>query len=69
VTVVQAPPDTELAAARGRLLALAAQRPLDMDDPAGLDELARRLYPRLHRELRLELLVDRERSGLLSDIR
>jgi hypothetical protein len=69
VTVVQAPPDTELAAARGRLLALAAQRPLDMDDPADLDELARRLYPKLHRELRLELLVDRERSGLLSDIR
>src|SRR5579875_1952956 len=69
VTAAQALPDTELAAARDRLLALAAQRPLDMDDPADLDELAGRLYPRLHRELRLELLVDRERSGLLSDFR
>jgi hypothetical protein len=64
-----APVDAELAAVRGRLLELAAQRPPDMDDPAALDELASLLYPRLHREIRLELLIDRERSGLLSDFR
>lgn len=64
-----AAPDAELAAARDRLLELAGQRPLDLDDPAGLDELATRIYPRLHRELRFELLVDRERCGLLSDFR
>lgn len=64
-----APVDAELAAARGRLLELAAQRLPDMDDPAALDELASLLYPRLHREIRLELLIDRERSGLLSDFR
>jgi hypothetical protein len=33
-----------------------------------LDELARRLYDRLRSRLRQELLVDRERSGLLSDL-
>jgi hypothetical protein len=64
-----APVDAELAAVRERLLELAAQRPPDMDDPTALDELASLLYPRLHREIRLELLVDRERSGLLSDFR
>jgi hypothetical protein len=69
VPAVLAQPDAELTAARDRLLTLAAQRPLDLDDPAALDELAALLYPRLHRELRLELLVDRERSGLLSDFR
>jgi hypothetical protein len=34
-----------------------------------LDELSERLYDRLRSRLRLELLVDRERAGLLSDFR
>jgi hypothetical protein len=33
-----------------------------------LDELARRLYDRLRSRLRQELLIDRERSGMLSDL-
>ncbi len=33
-----------------------------------LDELARRLYDRIRSRLRGELLVDRERAGLLSDL-
>lgn len=34
-----------------------------------LDELSTRLYDRLRSRLRLELLIDRERAGLLSDFR
>jgi hypothetical protein len=34
-----------------------------------LDELTTRLYDRLRSRLRLELLIDRERAGLLSDFR
>jgi hypothetical protein len=34
-----------------------------------MDELASRLYDRLRSRLRLELLVDRERTGMLSDFR
>jgi hypothetical protein len=34
-----------------------------------LDELASRLYDRVRSRLRLELLVDRERAGLLTDFR
>jgi hypothetical protein len=34
---------------------------------AQLDDLARRLYPPLRRQLRTELLVDRERSGRMTD--
>jgi hypothetical protein len=34
-----------------------------------LDELANRLYDRMRSKLRLELLVDRERAGLLTDFR
>jgi hypothetical protein len=34
-----------------------------------LDELSERLYDRLRSRLRLELLVDRERAGLLTDFR
>jgi hypothetical protein len=34
-----------------------------------LDELANRLYDRLRSKLRVELLVDRERAGLLTDFR
>ena len=38
-------------------------------DKIDLDELSGRLYDRLRSRLRLELLVDRERSGLLTDFR
>ncbi|MFL6124652.1 DUF4157 domain-containing protein [Actinophytocola sp.] len=40
----------------------------NMDD-ADLDELAARLYDRLRSRLRTELLVDRERAGMLTDFR
>lgn len=38
-------------------------------DPYALDELATRLYPTIRSRLRQELLVDRERAGLLADFR
>jgi hypothetical protein len=38
-------------------------------DRIDLDELSARLYDRLRSRLRLELLVDRERAGLLTDFR
>ncbi|MDP9389347.1 MAG: hypothetical protein M3Q48_15875, partial [Actinomycetota bacterium] len=41
---------------------------LDIDE-VDLEELARKLYDRVRSLLRTELLVDRERSGLLSDFR
>ena len=41
---------------------------LDLDH-LDLDELSDRLYHRLRRRLRTELLVDRERAGLLTDFR
>jgi Domain of unknown function (DUF4157) len=50
-----------------RLAELSAMRPADLDDPVSLDELASRVYPRLRGLLRGELLIDRERSGLLAD--
>jgi hypothetical protein len=34
-----------------------------------LDDLARQLYERLRSRLRMELLVDRERAGLITDLR
>ena len=43
------------------------KRPADLDDPASLDELATKVYPRLRRLLRGELITDRERAGLLGD--
>jgi hypothetical protein len=46
-----------------------APTPDSTDDPAQLDELARRLYPRFRTRLRQELLADRERSGRLFDVR
>jgi Domain of unknown function (DUF4157) len=36
-------------------------------DPYALDELATRLYPNIRSRLRQELLIDRERAGLLAD--
>lgn len=38
-------------------------------DPYALDELANRLYPNIRSRLRTELLIDRERAGLLADFR
>jgi hypothetical protein len=34
-----------------------------------IDNLSRRLWSRIRREMRTELLVDRERAGSLADIR
>ncbi|MGX7829341.1 eCIS core domain-containing protein [Actinokineospora sp. 24-640] len=44
------------------------QEPIDLDR-VDLEELTARLYDRLRGRLRLELLVDRERAGLLTDFR
>ena len=38
-------------------------------DPYALDQLATRLYPNIRSRLRQELLIDRERAGLLADFR
>jgi hypothetical protein len=38
-------------------------------DPYSLDELASRIYPNIRTRLRQELLIDRERAGLLADFR
>jgi hypothetical protein len=51
-----------------RLEELSAEHKADLNDPASLDELARKVYPRLRRLLRAELLVDRERAGLLGEL-
>jgi Domain of unknown function (DUF4157) len=51
-----------------RLVELSSERPADLDDPVSLDELASKVYPLLRSMLRGELLVDRERAGLLADI-
>jgi hypothetical protein len=51
-----------------RLAELSAMHPADLDDPTSLDELTSKVYPRLRGLLRAELLVDRERAGLLADI-
>jgi hypothetical protein len=58
-----------IAELRMRVAELADQRHLDLDDPIGLDELAAMLYGRLRSKLRLELIIDRERAGLLTDFR
>jgi hypothetical protein len=39
------------------------------DDPGELDELAHKLYERIRHRLSRELLLDRERSGLLTGSR
>lgn len=44
-----------------------AGRPLDLDDPGDVEELAERVYRTLHGRLRRELLVDRERAGRLRE--
>jgi hypothetical protein len=52
----------------------AAAGPAAAAAPAGqsekeLDDLARKLYGHLRAQLRFELLIDRERAGLLTDWR
>jgi hypothetical protein len=59
----------ELRTHAAELAELADGRHLDLDDPVELDELATSLYGRLRSKLRLELIVDRERAGLLTDFR
>jgi hypothetical protein len=59
----------DLKAHLAELAELADRRHVDLDDPVELDELATRLYGRLRSKLRLELIVDRERAGLLTDFR
>lgn len=62
-----APADEELNAARDKLIELSKRRPLDLDDPADIEELSVRIYQRIHRRLRRELVVDRERTGRLGE--
>ncbi len=59
---------SELVANAARLTELCAQRPANLDDPVSLDELSTKVYQRMRGMLRGELLVDRERAGLLADI-
>jgi hypothetical protein len=61
--------DHELVERRDRLLALCAQRPANLDNVLDMEELAVKLYHRLRGLLRGELIVDRERAGLLTDFR
>jgi hypothetical protein len=61
--------DQELVESRDRLLALCAQRPANLDNVLDMEELAVKLYHRLRGLLRGELIVDRERAGLLTDFR
>jgi hypothetical protein len=59
--------DAELGEARDKLVALSKQRPLDLDDPSDIEELSVRVYQKIERRLRRELLVDRERAGRLGE--
>ena len=59
--------DEEMDAARDKLLALSRRRPLDLDDPSDIEELSVRIYQRIHRRLRRDLVVDRERAGRLGE--
>jgi hypothetical protein len=59
---------SELIANAARLAELCTERPANLDDPVSLDELSTKVYQRLRGMLRAELLVDRERAGLLADI-
>lgn len=60
-------PDAELGAARDRLVELSKQRPLNLDDPGDIEELTVRVYQKIERRLRRELLVGRERAGRLGE--
>lgn len=54
---------------RDQVTALARRRALDLDDAAHIAELATKIYEPLRDLLRAELIVDRERAGLLTDFR
>lgn len=58
----------ELVENSDRLAALSKMRPADLGDQNSLDELTSKVYPQLRSMLRAELLVDRERAGLLADL-
>ncbi|MGB3444410.1 MAG: DUF4157 domain-containing protein, partial [Actinophytocola sp.] len=66
---------TQLPGARDQATASATAGTAEADEQPiavsrlDLDELSERLYDRLRSRLRLELLVDRERAGLLTDFR
>jgi hypothetical protein len=47
----------------------ADQHPAAAASEGELDDLAHRLYDRFRSRLRLELLIDRERAGLITDLR
>ncbi|MFJ9558603.1 DUF4157 domain-containing protein [Streptomyces fuscichromogenes] len=59
--------DAELLSVRDRLIELSGRRPLDLDDPGDIEEVAGQVYEKIHRRLRRELLVDRERAGRLGE--
>ncbi len=60
-------------AAPAEMSALAVPQPAPAADPENpalnLDDLARRLYDRVATRLRAELVVERERAGMLTDLR
>lgn len=58
-----------LAGYREQLIALCDMRTVDMNDSRSVNELAARLYQPLRGMLCGELIVDRERAGLLTDFR
>jgi hypothetical protein len=59
--------DDGLGPHKDKLIELSKRRPLDLDDPADIDELSVRIYQRIHRRLRRDLVVDRERAGRLGE--
>ncbi|HEX5113625.1 MAG TPA: DUF4157 domain-containing protein [Pseudonocardiaceae bacterium] len=64
----EAQPDV-LADYHDQLIALCDKRTVDLNDSRSIGELAAKLYQPLRGLLRSELIVDRERAGLLSDFR
>jgi hypothetical protein len=63
------PHQDALAGYQEQLIALCDMRTVDMNDSRSVNELAARLYQPLRGMLRGELIVDRERAGLLTDFR
>ena len=70
---VQRAPDGDAAPAEGPAVSAAASSAAAAaapgDSEKDMDELAGKLYDRLRSRLRSELLIDRERAGLLTDWR
>lgn len=60
-------PDTGLGQPSGDVAGGADDDDDGVDGEEELEDLARRLWPRIHRRLRTDLLIDRERSGYLVD--